>query len=101
MNPSYKAKAFINAKLNDNEYYFESYFFNLNEAMDFINDLSRSGWEIYNSDIKKIETNKQAYCKDCKKELNGSNYDGNGEYLCNPCYDDQFSGCCGGGCRKD
>ena len=40
-------------------------------------------------------------CKECKEELTTSNYDGNGAELCDTCYDDQFSGCCGGGCRKE
>ena len=44
---------------------------------------------------------KKIFCKICNEELTTSNYDGNREYLCDPCYDDEFSGCCGGGCRKD
>jgi len=39
-------------------------------------------------------------CKNCEIELTEDNYDGNGDKLCDPCYDDQYSGCCGGGCRK-
>jgi hypothetical protein len=40
-------------------------------------------------------------CKDCNVELSTDNYDGNGDKLCDTCYDNEYSGCCGGGCRKD
>lgn len=38
-------------------------------------------------------------CDNCETSLTTDNYDGNGDELCNTCYDDKYSGCCGGGCH--
>jgi hypothetical protein len=40
------------------------------------------------------------FCKNCEEQLKPDNYDGNRDRLCDECYDDEYSGCCGGGCRK-
>ncbi len=40
-------------------------------------------------------------CPSCKQELTEENYIANMEQLCNDCYDEQYSGCCGGGCAKN
>lgn len=39
-------------------------------------------------------------CDNCMKTLTGDNFDGNGDNLCLDCYDEQYSGCYGGGCVK-
>ena len=39
-------------------------------------------------------------CKSCSTLLSEENYIENVEQLCNECYDDKYSGCCGGGCCK-
>jgi hypothetical protein len=42
-----------------------------------------------------------ATCEHCDDELIlNDNYDGNGDNLCGSCYDDEYSGCCGGGCHS-
>ena len=39
-------------------------------------------------------------CQKCHETLTPDVYDGNGDLLCGECYDDQYSGCCGGGCHS-
>lgn len=57
--------------------------------------------ETYKTDNKVIYIDiASASCKNCDVALTADNYDGNGDGICDPCYDDQYSGCCGGGCKK-
>jgi hypothetical protein len=37
-------------------------------------------------------------CSSCSLDLTNENYNGNGDNLCDNCYDDHYSGCYGGGC---
>jgi hypothetical protein len=63
---------------------------------------NESGWDahLYDEDGNEYEDeDEQTYCDKCGDDLTTSNYDGNGDLLCETCYDDEYSGCCGGGCH--
>ena len=57
--------------------------------------------DLYSSDGGEYEDgdDDRETCEDCADELYSGNYDGNGDKLCGSCYDDKYSGCCGGGCH--
>ena len=64
---------------------------------------NESGWDadLYDEDgneYEEDEDDNNELCDNCGDELTPANYQENGDYLCNPCYDDKYSGCCGGGC---
>ena len=57
--------------------------------------------ELYSSDGGEYEGDEEEeaeICDHCSEDLNDENYDGNGDHLCTTCYDEEYSGCCGGGC---
>jgi hypothetical protein len=54
--------------------------------------------DLYDEDGNEYESGRDT-CEDCGDELHSANYDGNGDKLCYTCYDDKYSGCCGGGCH--
>jgi len=57
--------------------------------------------DLYDEDGNEYEEDEdeQTYCDKCGDDLTTDNYDGNGDLLCGECYDDKYSGCCGGGCH--
>jgi hypothetical protein len=55
--------------------------------------------DLYDEDGNEYDgDDEQAECSDCSNGLDDSNYDGNGDGLCESCYDNKYSGCYGGGC---
>jgi len=58
--------------------------------------------DLYDEDGNEYEdSDEEIYCDKCGCELvDGDNYDGNGDELCGGCDDNQYSGCCGGGCHS-
>ena len=55
--------------------------------------------DLYDEDGNEYDDDEElGNCCSCKLELNNENYNGNGDNLCDNCYDDEYSGCYGGGC---
>jgi hypothetical protein len=56
--------------------------------------------DLYSSDGGDYESDEQEgeICDHCSEDLTDENYDGNGNHLCTTCYDEEYSGCYGGGC---
>lgn len=59
-----------------------------------------NGWDfpLYDEDGNEYEDD---ICDNCGEDLIPANYEENSEELCNTCYDDKYSGCCGGGCHSE
>lgn len=63
-----------------------------------------NGWDspLYDEDGNEWEDeDEDDICDNCGEDLTPANYEENGDELCNTCYDDKYSGCCGGGCHSE
>jgi hypothetical protein len=55
--------------------------------------------DLYDEEGDPYEDDDYDVCQKCHKVLTPDVWDGNRDLLCGECYDDQYSGCCGGGCH--
>lgn len=73
---------------------------------EFVEDEKKFGAKAYCTDDGRVyhigeipKEDSPTICKNCEQVLDNNNYDGNGARLCNPCYDKEYDGCYGSGCR--